>query len=127
MEGNPITFVDPLGLQTTVENWCRQNPLACAEIILPTVKPPNVTPTDSAIPVEDNPEQCPPNDPNDDGCKKASDWQLDTLGIDDPHSFKRDYVGGSLSKYDICICKGGAVKLKGAGKCGKPGPSIPTY
>ncbi len=128
VEGNPLSNIDPFGLQTTVDTWCRQNPQACA-LLFPTVKPPNVTPTEPSIPADDAsaPEQCPPNDPKDDGCKKATDWQLDTLGIDDAHAFKRDYVGGSVSRYDICICRGGAVKLKSAGKCGKPGPSIDTY
>lgn len=59
-------------------------------------------------------------------CRKASPWHLDQLGIVDAHAFKQEFVLGSISKYDICICKDGTVKLKAAGKCGKSGPSIDT-
>ncbi len=30
--GRPLNAADPLGLQTTVDTWCRQNPAACAAI-----------------------------------------------------------------------------------------------
>jgi RHS repeat-associated protein len=39
---NPISYVDPKGLQsppTTVDSWCLQNPVACAEIGGPRVRP----------------------------------------------------------------------------------------
>ena len=60
--------------------------------------------------------------------KKASPWQLQQLGITDPHTFKKEILlGGSIARYDICICKDGSVRLKAQGKCGKPGPSIDTF
>lgn len=60
------------------------------------------------------------------GCKKASRWQLQKAGIFDEHSFKRDWVGGSLSRYDICACKDGSIVIKTVGQCGTSGPSIST-
>lgn len=124
VEGNPMAGVDPTGEQTTYDSWCRKNPVACAEVFPPTPKPvPKPKPQESCPPAPPPP---PPKD-DDDGCRKATDWQLNTLGITDPHSFKADYVTGSISKYDICVCNGGAIKIKGAGKCGTPGPSIETY
>ena len=39
VEGNPLSNTDPLGLQTTVDSWCRQNPVACAEINGPKPTP----------------------------------------------------------------------------------------
>jgi len=71
-------------------------------------------------------EKCKGPGGGDDDCRKASPWHLEQLGIFDAHAFKQEFVLGSLSKYDICICKDGTVKLKAAGKCGKPGPSIET-
>ena len=56
-------------------------------------------------------------------CKKASKFHLKAAGITDEHDFKREYVGGSLSRYDICACKDGTIKIKQVGQCGKPGPS----
>ena len=49
VEGNPLSLIDPMGLQTTVDSWCRQNPVACAEIngVKPIrIPPPIVFPDD---------------------------------------------------------------------------------
>lgn len=29
---NPLSYTDPLGLQTTVDAWCGRNPAACAQV-----------------------------------------------------------------------------------------------
>ena len=61
-------------------------------------------------------------------CKKASPWQLAAAGIDDPHEFKKDYVGkNNISSYDICACSDRSIVIKTVGQCGNPGPEIPTY
>jgi len=60
------------------------------------------------------------------GCTKASKHQLIQAGITSEHEFKADYVGGSLSRYDICACKDGSIVIKAVGQCGRSGPSIPT-
>jgi hypothetical protein len=61
-------------------------------------------------------------------CKKASPWQLANARppILDEHAFKEDYVGGSVSLYDICACNDGSITIAGVRQCGKSGPQIPT-
>ena len=34
----------------------------------------------------------------------------------DPHEFKRDYVGGRISRYDICACENGSIKIAKRGQ-----------
>jgi RHS repeat-associated protein len=48
VEGNPLSFTDPKGLQTTADTWCRQNPIACAELA-PTI--PTATQAPRAVPI----------------------------------------------------------------------------
>lgn len=60
-------------------------------------------------------------------CPEASDWQLNRAGIlGQEHQFKTDHGAVPNSFFDICACKDGSIIIKGHGKCGKPGPSIPT-
>jgi RHS repeat-associated protein len=61
-----------------------------------------------------------------DDCRKATQWHLDQAGIMDAEAFKDEFVGGSVSRYDICACKDGSIVIKAQGQCGKPGPSIET-
>ena len=63
----------------------------------------------------------------DDGCSKASPWQLASAGIKDAHAFKTEYGAVPNSRYDICACNNRTIVIKAQGQCGKPGPLIPTY
>jgi hypothetical protein len=54
-------------------------------------------------------------------CPMAPACQLAQAHIDDPHDFEYGYVGGSVSKYDICACDDGSTKIAGRGQCGKKG------
>jgi hypothetical protein len=68
---------------------------------------------------------CPDDD--DPHCSMASPYQLAQAGITDPHEFKEDYVGGRVSRYDICACEDGSIKIAGRGQCGTSGPKIDTW
>ena len=59
-------------------------------------------------------------------CSKASAWQLRGAGVDDEHDFKKGFVKGNVSRYDICACEDGSIVLRAAGQCGKSGPTIGT-
>lgn len=67
-------------------------------------------------------------DDENDECEYAGELRMKQAGIDDPHEFKRDFLGkkAPISHYDICACKDGSIKIKAQGACGKPGPSIET-
>ena len=75
----------------------------------------------------DDAEDCPPGEDDEPDCSMASSFQLVRAGITHPHEFKRDYVGGRVSRYDICACKDGSIKIAGRGQCGKSGPKIDTW
>jgi hypothetical protein len=67
-----------------------------------------------------------PDDKN--NCTMASAFQIASAGITDAHEFKEDYVGGSISRYDICACDDGSIKIAGRGQCSKSGaPMIDTW
>jgi hypothetical protein len=58
----------------------------------------------------------------------ASEYQIIKAGITDAHAFKEEWVGGSVSRYDICACDDGTIKIAGRGQCGKAGtPMIDTW
>ena len=69
--------------------------------------------------------ECKNGGPN---CVKASPWHLSQARIDDPHEFKKDFLGNKapISNYDICACKDGSIVIKAQGQFGKPGPGIDT-
>jgi hypothetical protein len=65
---------------------------------------------------------------NDPECSMASDFQLIQARINDEHSFKEDYMGKKRgSRYDICACKDGSIKIAGRKQCGNKGPKVDTY
>jgi hypothetical protein len=59
-------------------------------------------------------------------CKKATRYQLRKAGITDAHAFKDEYDAVPTSKFEICACKDGTIRIKRTGQCGRPGPSILT-
>lgn len=69
-------------------------------------------------------DSCEDDEPH---CSMASPYQIAQAGIDNEHDFKKDYVDGSLSRYDICACEDGSIKIAGRGQCGKSGPKIDTW
>ncbi len=61
-------------------------------------------------------------------CSMASGFQLIQAGITSEHAFKEEYVGKKNgSRYDICACKDGSIKIAGRKQCGSKGPKIDTY
>lgn len=60
-------------------------------------------------------------------CSMASSYQIASAGIDNEHEFKKEYVKGSLSRYDICACDDGSIKIAGRGQCGTAGPKIEAW
>jgi RHS repeat-associated protein len=92
--GNPLRDADPEGLQgaTTVDSWCTQNPVVCAEINGPksVPNPSKILP----ITQELTKDRCPPGDPDGKDPCKGLRKQLEL------HEQKlRDYVNNPL-KYD---------------------------
>ena len=63
----------------------------------------------------------------DDGCNKATPWQLKAAGIEDAHAFKSEYGAVPNSRFDICACKDGSIVIKAQGMCGKPSAMIQTF
>lgn len=57
-------------------------------------------------------------------CSMASAFQIASAGITDAHEFKEEYVGGSISRYDICACDDGSIKIAGRGQCSKSGAAM---
>jgi hypothetical protein len=61
-------------------------------------------------------------------CSTATKFQLTQAEISDAHDFKAECVGKkNVSRYDICACKDGSLKIAGHGQCGKQGAKIDTY
>lgn len=70
-------------------------------------------------------EECKNDNPS---CSTATKFQLTQAGILDTHDFKAEFVGKkNVSRYDICACKDGSIKIAGHGQCGKQGAKIDTY
>jgi len=67
---------------------------------------------DVAIPKVDCPR---PTD-----CRKMSDYEVSSRGIN-AHAKKYEYLGkkAPISKFDICICTDGTIRIRPEGKCGK--------
>ena len=52
-------------------------------------------------------------------CKKASPWDLVQAGIFDAHQYKKEHGAVPESRYDICKCKDGSIRIARMGQCGK--------
>lgn len=59
-------------------------------------------------------------------CSKATSFQIRSAGIADEHSFKEEWVGRPVSRWDICACKDGRIVIRLVGKCGVSGPTVVT-
>ena len=58
---------------------------------------------------------CPPKKGD---CRKANNYELKQAGID-PHSYKSENGALPWSRYDICICKDGSIRIAAVNQCGK--------
>jgi RHS repeat-associated protein len=109
--GNPISFVDPMGLLSTAACANPANAAACAAAGIGArgaAAASRPIPVPIPIPIPKEKEQCQDND--DDDCKqRASDWGLEQAGID-PHEAKKGL--GQLSLSEICKCKSGGFAVK---------------
>ncbi len=67
-------------------------------------------PTASTIPQAAS--DCPPNDDDrDPQCHKASKWELEQAGIFDEHEYKREAGAVPTSRFDICKCRDGSIRI----------------
>ena len=119
--GNPLIYVDPLGLQSIAACANPANAAVCAEAGIVVRPIPIVLPK----PAAKSKDQCDEDDTSK-KCSMASKWQLSAAGIADAEEFKKDFVKGSGSRYDICACDDGTIVLRGRGQCGRSGPTIGT-
>jgi hypothetical protein len=52
-------------------------------------------------------------------CRKATKWDLKQAGILDEHRYKREHGAIPESRFDICKCKDGSIRIARVGQCGK--------
>ena len=51
-------------------------------------------------------------------CRKATNWELKQAGID-PHAYKDEHRARPVSRFDICKCDDGSLRIADVGMCGK--------
>lgn len=89
--GNPVSYTDPEGLQTTVDSWCRQHPVACAEINGPR-------PIPVPVPLPDRDIWWPDKEPGKWSCKARADCNDNIPGNCPEDPTKRVAFGGGTAK-----------------------------
>jgi len=121
---NPLIYIDPNG----------ENPVAGATIGGVIGGPPgaviggvvglglgiviaNSMSSQSGSSASSSSASCPPDDKPD--CRKASKWDLAQAGIFDEHKYKREHGAIPESRFDICKCKDGSIRIARVGQCGK--------
>jgi hypothetical protein len=63
----------------------------------------------------------------DDQCVKATRYHLEKAGIyGQEHVFKTEWGAVPNSRFDICACRDGSIKIKTVGQCGRFGGGIQT-
>ena len=123
VNGNPLTLSDPTGegaagaaLGGSIASWAAG--IAGAEtgpldpIIILAARA-----AGSAIGSKIE-ESCKPGSKKPD-CRKASPWDLKQAGITDEHAYKSEHGAVPWSRYDICKCKDGTIRIAPVGNCGK--------
>ncbi|ATE59509.1 RHS repeat domain-containing protein [Thauera sinica] len=116
---NPLRYSDPTGEAATL-SWCLGGPIACAAGVgsLILMSPPGQKTLKSAG--KAIADLCNGNDDDDKpDCRKASKWDLVQAGILDEHAYKRENGAVPESRYDICKCKDGTIRIAAVGMCGK--------
>ena len=126
---NPAAFIDRMGLQSHVLCMNPINAEACAaagiEIGSAAERAAAAAAAAAAASKAVTDSVCSDSSGNgNDNCSKASTYQLKKAGIYDEHELKGEWVGAAVSRYDICACKDGSMKLKAVGQCGQSGPGI---
>ena len=123
--GNPVSRIDPKGLQTPALCLNPANVEACAEAGEITAAQADALrrAASKAAAAAAAAAACKTNEPD---CVRASAFHLAGAGITDAEEFKREYVGSAGGRYDICACKDGSLVLAAVGQCGQPGPKIST-
>jgi RHS repeat-associated protein len=58
-------------------------------------------------------------DGRDPRCHKASAWELRQAGIYDEHQYKIEHDARPPSRFDICKCKDGSIRIAPVGQCGR--------
>ena len=51
-------------------------------------------------------------------CHRASKFELEQAGISDPEQYKKEHGAVPSSRYDICKCKDGSIRIARVGQCG---------
>ena len=124
VDQSPLVFGDWSGLEKC---WTLPIRLPFYDVQLckpdPVVVPPPVT-TNPSNNSATKDESC---DDDKVSCSKASGYQLEQAGIDNEHEFKDEFVSTGGSRYDICACTDGSIKIAGHGQCGRSGPKIDTW
>ena len=124
--GNPLSTTDPFGLSPLGDSGGTTRPYVPGpfDVFIPGT-PSNTRFVESTRRLIQAIKDACTEDESD--CTMASAFQLQQAGITDAHAFKAEYVGKQVSRYDICACKDGSIKIAGRGLCGKPGPKIGTW
>jgi RHS repeat-associated protein len=123
--GNPVSRIDPKGLQTPALCLNPANVEACAEAgeISAAQADALRRAAAKAAAAAAAAAACKTNEPD---CVRASAFHLAGAGITDAEEFKREYVGSAGGRFDICACKDGSLVLAAVGQCGQSGPKIST-
>jgi len=102
-KSSPLINVDPDGRVVQVIATCLANP-ACANALAA-----GLATTAYAIWA-----MCQPLD-----CHKASKYELRQAGIFDEHEYKKDHGAIPASRFDICKCNDGTIRIAPVGMCGR--------
>jgi hypothetical protein len=126
VNGNPISFIDPEGLQSIAACANPANAVVCVEagiiagpkpfpIPFPIPRPGSGVGAGAGAGSGSSSGSCPP--PEDPCDKKLNDSFLKKLGIS-AHTIKREMVpGGGWGAYNLCGCKDGRIVLKRGADC----------
>lgn len=68
----------------------------------------------------DDPRQIRPECKRKPDCRKATTFDLKQANIFDEHQYKREHNAIPMSRFDICKCKDGSIRIAKVGMCGKP-------
>jgi len=129
VEGSPLSSIDSLGLQSLALCANPANAAACAAAgIGPSANTAGsitravttlIGGAAAASQTSSTEEShCPPDTKKPD-CRKATKWDLRQAGIFDEHRYKREHGAVPESRFDICKCKDGSIRIAPVGQCGK--------
>ena len=126
--GDPMNLVDPRGLRPSsgavvrvgvdwyVERQVKKAATRRIPIVGPALSIGDALGAAAAVAIF----LCNRDDPKPD-CRKASPWELRRAGISDEHRFKIEHGYSPASRFDICVCRDGSVRIAPQGMCGRAG------